>query len=78
VLQRLTEVEELDGAQIASMIEHTRFPYSSAHTRFPYSSAPDDHDIDEWAALLRAADLLYPPRSAWPPSLCGLALVSRG
>lgn len=49
VLQRLTEVEELDGAQIASMIEHTRFPYSSA---------PDGHDIDEWAALLRAADLV--------------------
>jgi hypothetical protein len=36
VLQRLTEVDELDGAQIASMIEHTRFPYSSA---------PDDHDL---------------------------------
>jgi hypothetical protein len=49
VLQRLTEVEELDGAQIANMIEHTRFPYSSV---------PDDRDIDEWAALLRAADLI--------------------
>jgi hypothetical protein len=49
VLQRLTEVEDLDGAQIASAIEQTRFPYSSA---------PDDHDIDEWAALLRAADLV--------------------
>ena len=49
VLQRLTEVEELDGARIANMIEHTRFPYSST---------PDDRDIDEWAALLRAADLV--------------------
>jgi hypothetical protein len=49
VLQRLTEVEGLDGAQIASAIEHTRFPYSSV---------PEDHDIDEWAALLRAADLV--------------------
>jgi hypothetical protein len=48
-LQRLTEVEGLDGAQIASAIEHTRFPYSSV---------PEDHDIDEWAALLRAADLV--------------------
>ena len=28
------------------------------HTRFPFSSAPDDRTIDEWAALLRAADLV--------------------
>jgi len=49
VLDRFAEVEELDGAQIAGAIEHTRFPFSSA---------PDDHNIDEWAALLRAADLV--------------------
>ena len=49
VLDRFAEVEELDGARIAGAIEHTRFPFSSA---------PDDHDIDEWAALLRAADLI--------------------
>jgi hypothetical protein len=49
VLQRLTEAEELDGARIASAIDHTRFPYSSA---------PVDPAIDEWASLLRAADLV--------------------
>jgi hypothetical protein len=49
VLDRLAEVDELDGALIAAAIEHTRFPYSSG---------PDDHKIDEWAALLRAADLV--------------------
>jgi hypothetical protein len=48
VLDRLA-AEELDGARIAGAIEHTRFPFSSA---------PDDHNIDEWAALLRAADLV--------------------
>ncbi len=49
VLDRLADIEDLDGAQIAGAIEHTRFPYSSA---------PDDRDIGEWAALLRAADLV--------------------
>jgi hypothetical protein len=48
VLDRLAD-EELDGALIAGAIEHTRFPYSSAS---------DDRDIDEWAELLRAADLI--------------------
>ncbi len=48
VLDRLAD-EELDGAVIAGAIEHTRFPYSSAS---------DDRDIDEWAELLRAADLI--------------------
>ena len=49
VLDRLAAIEELDGARIAGAIEHTRFPYSSA---------PEDHDIHEDAALLRAADLI--------------------
>ena len=49
VLDRFAEVEELDGARIAGAIEHTRFPFSSA---------PDDQNIGEWAALLRAADLI--------------------
>ena len=49
VLERLASIDELDGARIASAIEHTRFPYSSL---------PEDPDIDEWAALLRAADLV--------------------
>ena len=49
VLERLASIEELDGERIASAIEHTRFPYSSL---------PEDPDIDEWAALLRAADLV--------------------
>ena len=49
VLDRLAEIEELDGARIAGAIEHTRFPFTSA---------PEDHAIDEWAALLRAADLI--------------------
>ena len=49
VLDRLAEIEELDGARIAGAIEHTRVPFSSA---------PEDHAIDEWAALLRAADLI--------------------
>src|SRR5271166_5099202 len=48
VLERLAEVEELDGAEIAGAIEHTRFPFSSS---------PDEHNIGEWAAL-RAADLV--------------------
>jgi hypothetical protein len=49
VLDRLGQVEELDAPLIAAAIEHTRFPYSSA---------PDVHDVGEWAALLRAADLV--------------------
>jgi hypothetical protein len=49
VLERFAEVEELDGQLIAGAIEYTRFPYSSA---------PDVANIDEWAALLRAADLI--------------------
>ncbi len=49
VLDRLASIDELDGARIAGAIEHTRFPYSSL---------PDDPDIDEWASLLRAADLV--------------------
>jgi hypothetical protein len=49
VLDRFSEVGELDAALIAGAIEHTRFPFSSAS---------EDHDIDEWAALLRAADLI--------------------
>ncbi len=49
VLDRFAEVEELDGPLIAGAIEHTRFPYSTA---------PDVPNIGEWAALLRAADLI--------------------
>src|SRR5271166_3728211 len=49
VLDRFAEVEELDGPRIAGAIEHTRFPFSSP---------PDEQNIDEWAALLRAADLI--------------------
>jgi len=49
VLDRLAEVEELDGALIAGAIEHTRFPFSAQ---------PVDPAIGEWAALLRAADLI--------------------
>jgi hypothetical protein len=49
VMDRLGKIEELDAPLIAGAIEHTRFPYSSG---------PDVHDIGEWAALLRAADLV--------------------
>lgn len=49
VLDRLASIDELDGGRIARAIEHTRFPYSSP---------PEVPDIDEWAALLRAADLV--------------------
>ncbi len=49
VLDRLAEAEELDAALIAGAIEHTRFPFSSQ----PVSPA-----VDEWATLLRAADLI--------------------
>src|SRR5580704_18678591 len=48
-VERFAELEELDSQQIAGAIEYTRFPYSSA---------PDVANIDEWAALLRAADLI--------------------
>jgi hypothetical protein len=49
VLDRLAAVEELDGPLIAGAIEHTRFPFSTPS---------DDHGVGEWAALLRAADLV--------------------
>jgi hypothetical protein len=49
VLDRLADIEELDGARIAGAIEYTRFPYSTV---------PEDPNIDENAALLRAADLI--------------------
>ena len=49
VLDRLASIEELDGPRIASAIEHTRFPFSAL---------PEDPGVDEWAALLRAADLV--------------------
>ena len=49
VLDRLAEAQELDAALIAGAIEHTRFPFSSQ----PVSPA-----VDEWATLLRAADLI--------------------
>ena len=49
VLDRLAEAEELDAALIAGAIEHTRFPFSSQ---------PVDPAVDEWATLLRAADLV--------------------
>ena len=48
VLNWLAGIPELDGALIAGAIEQTRFPYASA----------DDHNIDEWTALLRGADLV--------------------
>jgi hypothetical protein len=49
VIERLSSIEELDGNRIAGAIEYTRFPYSST---------PDDLEIPEEAALLRAADLI--------------------
>ena len=49
VLDRLSRIDELDGARVASVIEHTRFPYSSK---------PEDPDVSEEAGLLRAADLI--------------------
>ena len=48
VLDRLASVEELDAARIARAIGYTQFPYSSS----------DEQDMDEEAALLRAADLI--------------------
>ena len=49
VLDRLASVGEVDAARIARAI---------GFTQFPYSSSPDEQDIDEEAALLRAADLI--------------------
>jgi len=49
VLDRVATIEELDGERIARAI---------GFTRFPYSSPPDDTEIDEEGALLRAADLI--------------------
>ncbi len=49
VLDRFGSSDEIDGARIADAIEHTRFPYSSL---------PEAPDIDEWAGLLRAADMV--------------------
>jgi hypothetical protein len=48
VLERLSKIEELDEKRIASLIEHTRFPYSLAETP----------NVSEEASLLRAADLI--------------------
>jgi hypothetical protein len=47
VLDRVSAIEELDGARIARAIGFTRFPYS-----------PDVKEIDEEGSLLRAADLI--------------------
>ncbi len=49
VVDRLSTIDELDGPRIATVIEHTRFPYSSA---------PEDPDVSEESGLLRAADLI--------------------
>ena len=49
VLDRLSRIDELDGARVARAIEHTRFPYSST---------PESPDVAEEAGLLRAADLI--------------------
>jgi hypothetical protein len=49
VLERLASIDELDGARVANAIQHTRFPYTTS---------PDDHNVQEDAALLRAADLI--------------------
>jgi len=49
VLERFAAVEEIDGELIAKAIERTRFPFAAA---------PDDRHVDEWASLLRAADLV--------------------
>ena len=48
VLNRLASIDELDGERVASIIEHTRFPYS-----LDQSGA-----VHEEASLLRAADLI--------------------
>jgi hypothetical protein len=49
VLDRLAGVPEVDGARIARAI---------GFTQFPYPSPPDEKEIDEEGALLRAADLI--------------------
>jgi len=49
VIERLSTIDELDGARIANAIEHTQFPYSTAL---------DQRHLHEDAALLRAADLI--------------------
>jgi hypothetical protein len=49
VLDRLADNDDLDCQVIADAIEHTSFPYSPT---------AGGHDIGEWAALLRAADLV--------------------
>ena len=48
VLDRMAQIDELDGPRIARAIECTRFPYPSG----------SDDSIDEEGALLRAADLI--------------------
>jgi hypothetical protein len=48
VLERVAQIDELDGPRIARAIEFTRFPY-----------APEtEESIDEEGSLLRAADLI--------------------
>jgi hypothetical protein len=49
VLDRFAAVEELDSARIARAI---------GFTRFPYSLTAEENEVDEDAALLRAADLI--------------------
>jgi len=49
VLDRFSSIEELDETRIADAI---------THTRFPYSTVADEHQVQEDAALLRAADLI--------------------
>jgi hypothetical protein len=49
VLDRLAAVPEVDAARIARAI---------GFTQFPYPSPPDETEIDEEGALLRAADLI--------------------
>jgi hypothetical protein len=48
VLERVAQIDELDGQRIARAIECTRFPYP----------AGSDDSIDEEGSLLRAADLI--------------------
>ena len=48
VLERIAQIDELDGPRIARAIECTRFPYP----------AGSDDSIDEEGSLLRAADLI--------------------
>ena len=53
VQDRLAAVEEVDSARIARAIEFTRFPYAS-----PNHEKEDKQGVDEFASLLRAADLI--------------------